>query len=78
MGIREVLALNLRTLRRARGMSQEEVAHLAEIDRTYVSALERSVYASSIDVVDRAAMTDLAKALREDRMDDYLEQHPAR
>lgn len=55
MGIREVLALNLRTLRRVRGMSQEEVAHLAEIDRTYVSALERSVYAASIDVVDRLA-----------------------
>jgi LCP family protein required for cell wall assembly len=32
----------------------------------------------SIDVVDRAAMDDLATALREDRMDDYLEQHPAR
>jgi len=32
----------------------------------------------SIDVVDRARMADLATALREDRMDDYLEQHPAR
>jgi LCP family protein required for cell wall assembly len=32
----------------------------------------------SIDVVDQAAMTDLAEALREDRMEDYLEQHPAR
>ena len=55
MGIREVLALNLRALRRVRGMSQEDLAHLAEIDRTYVSALERSVYAASIDVVDRLA-----------------------
>lgn len=55
MGIREVLALNLRTIRRARGMSQEDLAHSAEIDRTYVSALERSVYAASIDVVDRLA-----------------------
>ena len=55
MGIREVLALNLRALRRDRGMSQEDLAHLAGIDRTYVSALERSVYAASIDVVDRLA-----------------------
>jgi transcriptional regulator with XRE-family HTH domain len=50
-----VLALNLRRLRQAKGLSQEELAHQAEIDRTYVSALERSVYAAGIDVVDRLA-----------------------
>jgi transcriptional regulator with XRE-family HTH domain len=55
MEIRETLALNLRKLRQARGMSQEELAHRAEIDRTYVSALERSVYAAGIDVLDRLA-----------------------
>jgi transcriptional regulator with XRE-family HTH domain len=55
MEIRAILARNLRGLRRARSLSQEELADLAEIDRTYVSALERSVYAASIDVVDRLA-----------------------
>lgn len=55
MEIREVLALNLRKLRQARGLSQEELAHRAGIDRTYVSSLERSVYAAGIDVVDRIA-----------------------
>jgi len=35
--------------------SQEELAHRAEIDRTYISALERCVNAASIDVVDRLA-----------------------
>jgi transcriptional regulator with XRE-family HTH domain len=55
MDIREVLALNLRKLRRARGLSQEELAHRAEIDRTYISSLERSVYGAGIDVVDRLA-----------------------
>jgi transcriptional regulator with XRE-family HTH domain len=55
MNIREVLALNLRRYRRDRRLSQEELAHRAEIDRTYISALERSVYAASIDVVDRLA-----------------------
>lgn len=55
MEIREVLALNLRKLRQAQGLSQEELAHRAEIDRTYISALERSVYAAGIDVVDRLA-----------------------
>jgi transcriptional regulator with XRE-family HTH domain len=53
--IRDVLALNLRGLRQARGLSREELAPQAEIDRTYVSALERSVYAAGIDVVDRLA-----------------------
>jgi transcriptional regulator with XRE-family HTH domain len=53
--IRDVLALNLRRLRQAKGLSQEELAHQAEIDRTYVSALERSIYAAGIDVVDRLA-----------------------
>jgi transcriptional regulator with XRE-family HTH domain len=31
------------------------LAHRAGIDRTYVSSLERSVYAAGIDVVDRIA-----------------------
>jgi transcriptional regulator with XRE-family HTH domain len=55
MEIREVLALNLRKFRQAKGLSQEELANRAEIDRTYISAVERSVYAASIDVVDRLA-----------------------
>ncbi|MBA7473881.1 hypothetical protein ES707_09226 [subsurface metagenome] len=55
MEIREVLAVNLRKLRQANGLSQEELAHRAEIDRTYISALERSLYAAGIDVVDRLA-----------------------
>ena len=55
MEIREILALNLRKYRRARGLSQEELAHRADIDRTYISALERCVYAAGIDVVDRIA-----------------------
>ena len=55
MDIREILALNLRKLRRMRGISQEELAHRAKIDRTYISSLERNLYAASIDVLDRIA-----------------------
>jgi transcriptional regulator with XRE-family HTH domain len=55
MEIREVLALNLRKVRQAKGLSQEELADRAKIDRTYISALERGVYAASIEVVDRLA-----------------------
>lgn len=53
-----MLALNLKRLRADRGLSQEDLADRADIDRTYISSLERSVYAAGIDVVDR-----LAKAL---------------
>ncbi len=56
MDIREVLARNLRIYRQQRGLSQEELAHKADIDRTYVSALERCVYGVSIDVLDRIAV----------------------
>ncbi|MBN9002574.1 MAG: helix-turn-helix transcriptional regulator [Rhizobiales bacterium] len=55
MEIREVFARNLRTLRQAKSLSQEELAYEAGIDRTYISSLERSVYGASIDVVDRLA-----------------------
>jgi transcriptional regulator with XRE-family HTH domain len=56
MEIREVFARNLRRHRQAAGLSQEELAHRAEIDRTYISALERSVYGATIDVVDKLAL----------------------
>ena len=55
MDIREVLAENLKRHRKAAGLSQEELAHRADIDRTYISSLERCVYAAGIDVVDRLA-----------------------
>jgi transcriptional regulator with XRE-family HTH domain len=55
MEIREVFACNLRRSRRAAGLSQEELAHRAGIDRTYISSLERSVYSAGIDVVDSLA-----------------------
>ncbi|WVT77996.1 helix-turn-helix transcriptional regulator (plasmid) [Sinorhizobium chiapasense] len=55
MEIREVFARNLKAARRAKGLSQEELAHRAGIDRTYISSLERSVYNASIDVVERLA-----------------------
>jgi transcriptional regulator with XRE-family HTH domain len=71
MEIREILAANLRKLRQAAGLSQEELAHRAEIDRTYISALERCVYSASIEVVDR-----LAKALGVDASDLLLPQKP--
>ena len=53
MQIRDVLAFNLRKLRHAQGLSQEALADKAAVDRTYISSLERGVYAATIDVVDK-------------------------
>lgn len=58
MAIRDVLAQNLRRIRAEKDISQEALAHAADIDRTYISSIERGRYAASIDVVGR-----LAKAL---------------
>jgi transcriptional regulator with XRE-family HTH domain len=56
MDIRQIFAKNLRAARQAKGFSQEELAHRAGLDRTYISALERSVYIATIDVIDRLAV----------------------
>lgn len=53
--MRETFAANLKRYRKAKGLSQEDLAHQADLDRTYISALERCVYAASIDVVGRIA-----------------------
>jgi transcriptional regulator with XRE-family HTH domain len=55
MDIREVFARNLRRRRQEKGLSQEELADEAGVDRTYISSLERSTYSASITMVDRLA-----------------------
>lgn len=55
MGTRKVFAKNLRHWRLERGLSQEQLALLADIDRTYVSALEREVYSASLDTIEKLA-----------------------
>ena len=55
MEIREILASNMKRLRAQASLSQEDLADRAGIDRTYVSALERRVYAASIDLLAKLA-----------------------
>ncbi len=57
--LRDVLAKNMRRLRAARGLSQEALAHESDMNRTYLSAVERSERNVSIDNIAR-----IAKALR--------------
>jgi len=59
MNGRALLAWNLRRLRGERGVSQETLAHESEIDRAYISELERELGNATVDMLDR-----LADALR--------------
>ena len=40
MDLRQVFAANLQRLRRAKGLSQESLAHEAGVNRSYMSMLE--------------------------------------
>jgi transcriptional regulator with XRE-family HTH domain len=42
-------------MRQEKGLSQEELAHRANVHRTYVSSLERCQYSATIDMVDTLA-----------------------
>ena len=53
--LRDVLAKNMRRLRAARGLSQEALAYESDINRTYLSAVERSERNVSIDNIARIA-----------------------
>lgn len=43
--------------RRSKGISQEELAHRAEIDRTYISQIERGIGNPSLFIVFRVAQS---------------------
>lgn len=59
MTLRRILAQNLRRLRQDRGLTQEELADLAGVNRNYVGMIEREENAASVDVLET-----LAKALK--------------
>jgi transcriptional regulator with XRE-family HTH domain len=53
--LRQVLAKNIRQLRKDLGISQEELAHRAKVHRTFVGAIERSEQNISIDNIEKIA-----------------------
>jgi transcriptional regulator with XRE-family HTH domain len=52
---RQTFALNLRALRRAKEISQEDLAYAAELSRAYVSSVERGERNVSIDNIGKLA-----------------------
>jgi transcriptional regulator with XRE-family HTH domain len=61
MNLRQAFAVNLRRLRHEKGMSQEDLAYEAEVDRSYLSQLEKGQFYVSLRIVER-----LTKALAVD------------
>jgi transcriptional regulator with XRE-family HTH domain len=55
MNARALVARNLRRLRVCKGLSQEVLAVDAQIDRTYVSRLERGLENPTVAVLERLA-----------------------
>ena len=55
MRLREIFGTNLRRLRHASGLSQEELAHRAGINRNYVGLLERAANSPTLDTIERLA-----------------------
>jgi DNA-binding XRE family transcriptional regulator len=55
MDVRKRVGLNLRRLREAKGLTQEELAHQADVHQTYLSGVEGGKRNPSIVVLNRIA-----------------------
>jgi transcriptional regulator with XRE-family HTH domain len=55
MDLRQLFATNLRRLRHARKLSQEQLANDAGIDRVYVSRVERAVTYVGLEIIGKLA-----------------------
>lgn len=53
--LRGTLAYNIRLLRFENGISQEELAFCCELDRTYISAVERCVWNVALGNIEKIA-----------------------
>ena len=55
MDLRQVFAANLRRLRHAKGLSQEDLAHEAEVNRSYMSVLEKGGSYAGLEIIGKLA-----------------------
>lgn len=76
--ITTILAQNLRAFRRARQISQEELADLCDLHRTYIGSVERgerNVTLSTLETLAQAVGVSVPTLLTPTEHDHYL-QHP--
>ncbi|MEZ0058113.1 transcriptional regulator with XRE-family HTH domain [Bradyrhizobium elkanii] len=55
MDLRQLFATNLRRIRHARKLSQEQLAHDAGVDRAYMSRVERAVTWVGLEIIGKLA-----------------------
>jgi len=55
MDLRQVFSTNLRRLRHAKGLSQEELAYEADVNRTYMSKLEKGGSYPGLEIIGKLA-----------------------
>ena len=55
MKLRERVGLNIRNERNFRGLSQEQLALAADLDRSYIGEIELAKFSASLDVLERIA-----------------------
>jgi transcriptional regulator with XRE-family HTH domain len=55
MDIRDIFAANLRRLRHEKGLSQEELAHVANVNRSYFSKLEKGSTYVGLEIIEKLA-----------------------
>lgn len=70
MDLLHIFASNVRARRMALGFSQEKLAELAGLHRTYISSLEREKRNISIDNIQK-----IAEALRVDAYQLFIEEY---
>jgi transcriptional regulator with XRE-family HTH domain len=54
--LRAILAWNVRRYRVSRKLSQEQLAFESDLDRTYISALERQIWNVSLSNIEKIAL----------------------
>ncbi|MCL4167675.1 UNVERIFIED_CONTAM: hypothetical protein GTU68_005874 [Idotea baltica] len=56
MDVRHRVSRNIQRIRHSKGLSQEDVAHAAEVHQTYLSGVEGAKRNPSIQVLERLAV----------------------
>ena len=55
MDLRQIFAANLRRLRHTKGLSQEDLAYEADVNRTYMSKLEKGASYPGLEIIGKLA-----------------------